>query len=130
METGIKNVIEIKVTNDNTAATVGSGTLSVFATPAMIALIEQTAWKSVEPYLEEGQGTVGTKLDISHLSPTPVGMKVRCETELVEVDGRCLKFETNVYDETGLIGKGVHERFIISTGKFQAKADSKLANRD
>lgn len=126
METGIKNVIETKVTNDNTAVKLGSGTLDVFATPAMIALIEQTAWKSVEQYLEEGQGTVGTKLEISHLTPTPVGMTVKCETELVEIDGRRLKFEANVYDETGLIGKGTHERFIISSAKFQAKANSKL----
>lgn len=130
MEIGIKNVIEIKVTKENTAAALGSGTLSVFATPAMIALIEQTAWKSVELYLDEGQGTVGTKLDISHLSPTPVGMTVKCETELTGIDGRCLRFEANVYDETGLIGKGVHERFIISSDKFQIKADSKLISRD
>lgn len=125
MEIGIKNVIETKVCNNNTAATMGSGTLAVFATPAMITIIEETAWRSVAPYLEEGQATVGTKLDIRHVSPTPVGMTVRCETELTEIDGRCLKFKANVYDETGLIGTGTHERFIIYADKFQAKADSK-----
>lgn len=125
MEIGIKNVIEIEVNDDNTAAAMGSGTLAVFATPAMIALIEETAWRSVEPYLEDGQCTVGTKLDVSHLSPTPVGMAVKCETELVGVDGRCLKFKAEVLDETGLIGTGTHERFIVYSEKFQTKADGK-----
>ena len=103
----------------------GSGTLSVFSTPSMVALIEETAWRSVAPYLEEGQSTVGTKLDIEHVSPTPVGMAVKCETELTEVDGRRLKFNANVYDETGLIGTGTHERFIVNSAKFQSKANSK-----
>lgn len=125
METGIKNTLEITVTDNLTAAAVGSGTLNVYATPAMIALIEETAWKSVAPYLEEGQSTVGTRLDVSHVAPTPLGMTVRCETELTEVDGRRLVFAVNVYDEAGLIGKGTHERFIIMSEKFQAKADSK-----
>ena len=92
----------------------------------MIALIEETAWKSVAPHLEDGQATVGTALNISHVAPTPLGMKVRCETTLVNVDGRKLKFEANVYDETGLIGSGTHERFIINSDKFQAKANAKL----
>ena len=125
MEIGIKNTLEITVTGNLTAAAVGSGTLNVYATPAMIALIEETAWKSVAPYLEEVQSTVGTRLDVSHVAPTPLGMTVRCETELTEVDGRRLVFAVNVYDEAGLIGKGTHERFIIMSEKFQAKADSK-----
>lgn len=125
METGIKNAIVLTVTNDKTAVAMGSGTLKVLATPAMIALIEETAWKSVAPYLEEDATTVGTKLDISHVAPTPLGMAVRCETELVKVDGRRLKFSANVYDDAGLIGTGTHERFIVSAGKFQAKADGK-----
>lgn len=127
METGIKNVIEIIVSDDKTAYSMRSGTLRIFATPAMIALIEETAWRSVEPYLEEGQGTVGTALDIKHLSPTPLNMNVKCETELIEIDGRKLKFKANVYDETGLIGSGTHERFIINMDKFIAKANSKKA---
>ncbi len=127
MEKGIKNTIEITVTDDLTAAVMKSGTLNVFATPAMIALIEETAWKSVVPYLEDGQGTVGTSLNVNHLSPTPVGMSVRCETELVEVDGRKLKFDVKVYDECGLIGNGTHERFVIVSEKFQNKANNKKA---
>lgn len=125
MEKGIKLTVETTATESNSAKTMKSGTLDVFATPAMIALIEETAWKSVAPYLEKGQGTVGISLNVSHVAPTPLGMAVKCETELVEVDGRKLKFEAKVYDEKGLIGSGTHERFIIDETKFQAKADAK-----
>ncbi len=125
MEKGIKNTLEITVTEENSAAVMKSGTLKVLASPAMIALIEETAWKSVQPYLEDGQGTVGTNLNINHVAPTPLGMKVSCETELIEVDGRKLKFDVKVYDECGLAGNGTHERFIIYSEKFQNKADSK-----
>lgn len=126
METGIKYTIEKSVTTEMTARIMGSGTLDVLATPSMIALIEETAWKSVASELEPGMSSVGTNLKIDHLAPTPVGMKIRCETELKEVDGRKLVFEVNVYDEKGLVGKGTHERFIINEEKFQAKANSKL----
>lgn len=126
METGIKYTIEKTVTTEMTARIMGSGTLDVLATPSMIALIEETAWKSVASELEPGMASVGTNLKIDHLAPTPVGMKVRCETELKEVDGRKLIFEVNVYDEKGLVGKGTHERFIINEEKFLAKANSKL----
>lgn len=126
METGIKYTIEKTVTTEMTARIMGSGTLDVLATPSMIALIEETAWKSVASELETGMASVGTNLKIDHLAPTPVGMKVRCETELKEVDGRKLVFEVNVYDEKGLVGKGTHERFIINEEKFQTKANSKL----
>lgn len=125
MEIGIRNSLETKVAADNTAAAIGSGTLAVFATPAMTALIEETAWRNVAACLADGQTTVGTKLDISHVSPTPVGMNVRCETELVGIDGRRLTFKVDVYDERGLIGTGTHERFIVMSEKFQAKADGK-----
>lgn len=125
LKTGIKGVQDLQVTEANTALTVGSGTLQVFATPAMVALMEKTAWESVAPYLEEGEGTVGTQLNISHLSATPLQMRVRCESELTEVDGRRLVFKVAAYDEAGLIGEGTHERFIIKNEKFQAKADGK-----
>lgn len=127
METGTKNTLERLVTEELSARVMGSGTLRVFATPAMIALIEETCWRSIADQLEDGQGTVGTLLNISHVAPTPLGMKVRCESELKEVDGRRLVFEVNVYDECGLIGKGTHERFIITEDKFQKKTDAKKA---
>ena len=103
----------------------GSGTLDVFATPAMIALMENTAYESVAGELEEGNGTVGTALNVKHVAATPVGMKVTCETELIKVDGRALTFSVKAYDECGLIGEGEHERFIIMNEKFQAKANAK-----
>ncbi len=126
MQTGTKNTLERKVTEELSALSMGSGTLHVFATPAMIALIEETCWRSITQHLEEGQGTVGTLLNVKHLAPTPLGMTVRCESELIEVDGRRLVFNVNVYDEAGLVGSGTHERFIINESKFQAKANSKL----
>jgi predicted thioesterase len=126
LETGIKGKKEITVTQDKTAKAMGSGSLNVYATPAMIALMENTAFESVAPYLEPGSGTVGTALNVKHVSATPVGMKVTCETELIKVDGRALTFSVKAYDEAGLIGEGEHERFIIYEEKFQAKADAKL----
>ena len=125
LKTGIRGTMEIVVTDNLTAKSVGSGELNVYATPAMIALTEETAWKSVARELDPGQGTVGTRLDISHLSATPVGMKVRCETELIEIDRRKLVFRVNVFDEAGKIGEGTHERFIVENEKFQSKADAK-----
>ena len=123
--TGIKGNSKVLAENSNSARTMGSGTLDVFATPAMIALMEQTAWQSVTPYLEEGQGTVGILLEISHDAPTPLGMEVSCESELVEIDGRRLVFEVVAKDALGtIIGKGRHERFIINEEKFQKKADA------
>ena len=127
LEAGIKGTKEIMVTNENTTKTMGSGTLDVFATPAMIALMENTAYESVAAELEEGSGTVGTALNVKHVAATPVGMKVTCETELIKVDGRALTFSVKAFDEKGLIGEGEHERFIVFNEKFQAKADAKLA---
>ena len=126
IQTGIKGEKELVVTKANTAKAMGSGTLNVFATPAMIAMMENTAYESVAAELEEGSGTVGTALNVKHVAATPVGMKVVCETELVKVDGRALTFSVKAYDETGLIGEGEHERFIVYNEKFQAKADAKL----
>lgn len=125
LTTGIKGREDVLVTEANSAKTMGSGTLDVFATPSMAALMEQTAWKSVAPHLEEGNGTVGTVLTITHDAPTPLGMKVWCESELIEIDGRRLVFYVEAFDEKGKIGGGRHERFIINNEKFQAKANSK-----
>lgn len=128
METGIKGRQEIVVTEEITASAMGSGSIEVYGTPAMILLIEETAKKSVAEALEDGFGTVGTELNIKHLAATPVGMKVWCETELMEVDGRRLLFNATVYDECGKIGEGTHERFIVDNFKFQEKANNKLGS--
>ena len=127
LETGIKGTNEIIVTEELSAKKLGSGLLPVYATPAMIALMENTAFESVAQYLEEGCGTVGTALNVKHVAATPIGMKVTCETELVKVDGRALTFEVKAYDECGLIGEGVHERFIITEEKFMTKTNGKLS---
>ncbi len=125
IEPGLKGRLETIVTDAETALNVGSGKVRVFATPMMIALIEKTASLSLEPLLEEGQGSVGTMINVSHCAATPVGMKVWAESEVTEVDRRRIVFSVKAYDERGLIGEGTHERFIIDTAKFQAKADSK-----
>ncbi|EOS42042.1 thioesterase family protein [Lachnospiraceae bacterium JLR.KK009] len=125
LEAGIKGYQELTVTEGDTAKAHKSGTLDVLATPRMAALMEETAWRSVAGELEEGMGTVGIKLDLGHLAPTPVGMKVWCESLLTGVDGRKLTFSITVFDGAGKIGEGLHERFIIEETKFQAKADKK-----
>lgn len=127
MEKGIRGEASQKADRGTTAAAVGSGRLDVYATPMMIALIERAAHTSVEPHLEKGMGTVGTSLDIKHLSATPIGMTVTAETELIEVDGRRLVFRAEVRDEAGKIGEGTHERFIVQCEKFMSKANGKLA---
>lgn len=125
LETGITGKQEVLAEESNSAKTMGSGTLDVFATPAMIALMEKTAWMSVADELEEGCGTVGISLDVAHSAPTPLGMKVTCESELTKVEGRKLIFHVKAYDEKGMIGEGTHERFIIQNEKFQEKANQK-----
>ena len=122
---GIKGHLEQVVTPEMSAARVGSGLVDVFATPMMISLIEQTCNESVLPHLDEGQGTVGTLVNVAHTAATPIGMRVWCDSELVEVDRRRLVFRVKAYDECGSIGEGTHERFIIDTEKFAAKALSK-----
>ena len=126
IEKGILGHREQMVTPDLTADRIGSGLVQVFATPMLVALMEQTCNESVTPLLEAGQGTVGTHIDISHSAATPVGMKVWCDSELVEVDRRRLVFTVKAFDECGPIGEGRHERFIIDSAKFQAKIDAKV----
>ena len=121
MEAGIKNEKSIVVTEDVTASKVGSGLLPVYATPSMIALMEGTCAESVQPYLAEGEGTVGVAVDIKHIAAPPVGMTVRCESLLKEVNGKKLVFEVNVYDEKGLVGTGIHKRAIINNEAFMAR---------
>lgn len=123
---GIKGYAEEMVTDQNTAASACSGALPVFGTPFMCALMEKASWTSIAPYLNEGESTVGTKLNISHLSATPVGAKVWAESEVTLVDGKRLELKVAAYDQKGLIGEGTHERFIITNDRFLAKAARKL----
>lgn len=125
LETGIKGTLETTVTKDKTACHVGSGELEVYATPMLIALAEETAWKSVAAYLKPGMGTVGTKMNLDHLAATAAGRKVRCETVLTGIEGRKLVFSIEVFDDAGKVAEGTHERFIIDNEKFMAKAVSR-----
>ena len=115
------------VTEDLLACGLKSGTVKVFATPYMAALMEYTCLMLVQPYLPEGITTVGTRLDISHDSPTPAGMRVWAEATLTETDGRRFVFRVAAYDEKDLIGQGTHERCSVKQEKFEAKAAEKLS---
>lgn len=123
---GLKGRAEAVVSDANTAQAACSGALPVFGTPFLCALMEEAAWKSIAPHLEEGQSTVGTRLNVSHDSATPVGMKVWAESEVTQVDGKRIVLNVTAYDEKGLIGKGTHERFIIQNERFVQKAQRKL----
>ncbi|MBR2327663.1 MAG: thioesterase family protein [Clostridia bacterium] len=127
IEAGIKNVKKITVTDEMTAARVGSGLLPVYATPQMAALMEQTAAESIETMLPEGCTTVGTKLNLSHLSADPVGMELVCESVLTAVDGRRFEFHITVSDSFGVVGECDHERFSVKRESFMAKTSAKLA---
>lgn len=123
---GIKNTLKVTVTHDKTAKVMGSGTLDVFATPAMVALMEQTAAESVQPHLDNGITSVGTKINVEHLSADPVGMEIICESTLTDVNNRLLCFDIICYDKAGIIGKAYHERFLIKSESFMNKTSSKL----
>lgn len=121
VEIGIKGKQEIVVTPELTAKHIGSGTVLVFATPAMIALMEKTSLMLVKPHLEEGQETVGTLVNVTHDLAVPVGKTVRCESEVIGVDRRRITFRVAVYYGDSIVGQGTHERFIIDEKKFREK---------
>ena len=125
LQPGIKGHKEQVVTPAMSAARVGSGLVDVFATPMLVALMEQTCYESVLPHLDDGQGTVGTLVNVSHTSATPIGRRVWCDSELIEVDRRRLVFNVKACDEAGPIGEGTHERFVIDTARFMAKLQEK-----
>ena len=123
---GMKGEAFTDVEREDTAMEVGSGSLLVYATPCMVALMEGAACEAIAEALSESQTTVGTALNIEHISATPVGMEVRAEAVVTEVNGKVITFEVNAYDEAGLIGKGTHKRVVINSQKFLDKAYSKL----
>ncbi|WP_125154098.1 thioesterase family protein [Clostridium rectalis] len=118
---GIKNIKEIKVTEKLTAIECGSGDLSVYATPAMIALMENVSKDCVLPFLEEGYTTVGISVDVKHIKATPLGMKVKCEALLTKIEGKKLFFQVKAWDEVGDVGIGTHERYIVEKEGFMNK---------
>lgn len=126
MEVGKTYSVEITVTEKDTARAVGSGELEVLATPRMCALMEEAAYKCIMDALDSESSSVGTSLNIAHLSATPVGMSVRAEATVTAVEGRKISFALKAYDGAGLIGEGTHERFIVKKEKFVEKTYSKL----
>ena len=127
IEVGMKGRAETVVTQDNTAEAVGSGLVPVFATPCMIALMENAAVNAVQARLAPDEGTVGTRLDVTHDAATPIGMKVWAEAEVTAVEGRKITFAVTAWDEAEKIGGGIHERFIIKPERFLAKTQNKKA---
>lgn len=125
LKLGTKGSASDIVNERNSARTLGSGTVDLLATPAMIALMEKAAWTSVADQLPSGSGSVGIKIDVKHLSASPLHMKVTATSELIEVDRKKLTFKVTASDETGMIGEGIHERFIVEEVEFQERANKK-----
>lgn len=127
LEVGMEWTESEDVTMERTAGVLGSGGLQVYATPAMVLLMEKSAWKLAEQEMEDGMTTVGTSLNIKHLSASPIGSHITCHAKLVEIDRKRLVFEVEVLDEQGKVGEGIHERFLVQGEKFLQKAEEKLA---
>lgn len=123
---GMKGMAETCVEREDTAKEVGSGDLLVYATPCMVALMEGAACEAIATALKETETTVGTALNIEHISATPVGLEVRAEAEVTAVEGKVITFAVTAYDEAGPIGKGVHRRVIVNTQKFLDRTYGKL----
>lgn len=123
---GMKGKVSSLVEREDTALEVGSGSLLVYATPCMVALMEGAACEAIAAALPESKTSVGTALNISHLAATPVGLEVYAEAEVTEIDGNTITFALTAYDETGKIGEGTHKRAIITTQRFLDKVYSKL----
>ncbi len=126
IKTGISGFADLKVTDKDLAVNVGSGSLEVFATPSMIMLMEKAACSCLAEYLEADETTVGTEMNVKHISATPCGMDIKAEAVLTEVNGREFTFTVKASDNAGAIGEGVHKRFLVYGEKFTAKAKSKL----
>lgn len=122
---GIEYRSELIVDNQHTATKYGSGLAEVFATPALVALMENAAYKSIEMYLPDGYSSVGTEIHIQHLRATPPGDKVYAISKTVAFDGRKVDFEVEAFDSNGLIGKGTHQRFVVNSARFIDKLKGK-----
>jgi len=126
LQPGLSGTAEIVVGTRDTAPHVGSGKIGVLATPIMVNLMEAAALQAVERFMPPGYQTVGTHLDVRHFAATPVGLRVIARAELVEVEGRTLKFRINAEDERESIGEGIHERLVINVERFDQRMQKKL----
>jgi predicted thioesterase len=125
LRSGLCGEASVRVDESNTAAALGSGTVPVFATPAMAALVEAAAVQAVAGVLDTSQTTVGVYLDLQHLAATPIGLNVRAEAKLVQVEGRRLTFRVTAYDDVEQIGIGSHQRMLVDTDRFLARTRAK-----
>jgi fluoroacetyl-CoA thioesterase len=125
LTTGLKGIVQLTVTESDTAERWGSGLVAVLGTPSLVALMENAAVQALEGHLLPGQTSVGGRMDVRHLAPTPLGMRVRARAELLDIEGRRLVFHVEAWDEVERIGEATHERFIINLERFVAKANSK-----
>ena len=123
---GMKGIAATTVEREDTAAEVGSGSLLVYATPCMVALMEGAACEAISAALPEDKTSVGIELQIKHVSATPVGMDVRAEAEVTAVEGSVITFQITAYDEAGVIGEGTHKRAVLTAQKFLDKTYGKL----
>jgi fluoroacetyl-CoA thioesterase len=121
LQTGMTGEAATLVVHENTAAAVGAGGVEVFATPMMVALMENAAWGAVSDNLDQGYVTVGTLVNVKHLGATPLGQRVRSKAELIEIDGRRLVFKVEAFDEQKQIGEGTHERYIVNLERFMQR---------
>ena len=128
MQIGDTYEVRETVTEQMTAKTFSSGAMHVFSTPYMVAMMEKAAFLLMQRDLDEDRSSVGTKLEITHVSPSPVGMSVRAVAELISVseNGKVAEFKVSAYDSAGLIGEGTHQRAYINVERFTAKCEGKL----
>lgn len=130
IQVGLTGHMSQTITTLQTAESIGSGTLPVFGTPAVLTLIEKTAWTSVQPYLTADETTVGATVNLTHSAPNCVGDTITCETKLTTVDGRRLTFAARVFDAAGEVARAEHTRVIVSANRFMKKADQRSAGAD
>ena len=128
IETGLSGTARMIVGTNDTAPRVGSGRIAVLATPVMINLIEEAALNAIEGALGEGQQSLGTHLDVSHIAATPTGMEVVATASVTAVDGRRVEFWVKVEDEIELVGEGTHTRVVVTAEKFQSRVDAKAGS--
>ena len=125
---GLTGTAQTTVTEANTALALGSGQVPVYATPALVTLLEEAAVNALKPLLEAGKTSVGTRIDISHLAATPIGMIVRAQATLSKVDGRRLVFDVVAHDEVERIAEGLHERVVVDEQRFLARVQEKTSH--
>lgn len=130
VEIGIQGRATVKVTQSNLASSTGSGAVDVFSTPSLVLLMEEAAMDALKPYMEPGESSVGTLVNIRHISPTTLGLTVTATATLTEIDGRRLVFHVEARDELDKVGEGTHERFLISVDRFISRAREKSTRRN